>query len=182
MPGLFGEWRKKHRLIRENKELCKRYPFLIPWNRWSGKLITECQSGGRGYWPESPDAVPKYDWSYTEIDAMPEGWFNAFGIQMCEEIRKALIDDDDLNRWRIVQLKEKYGELRIYDNGHKRGSKIPEIIDKYSELSRHTCINCGKPATRITMGWISPYCDDCCPDGAMTVPVDEYLTEDDKIE
>ena len=24
-----------------------------------------------------------------------------------------------------------------------------------------TCIVCGKPATKMSTGWISPYCDDC---------------------
>lgn len=33
-------------------------------------------------------------------------------------------------------------------------------------LCERTCIVCGEPATRMTRGWICPYCDECCPDGA----------------
>ena len=165
--------------VNENKEknikLCARYPFLLPWNRWSGKVITEAQDGG--YWPGDPDAVPEYDYEYTELDSMPAGWRKAFGEEMCEEIRKALIEDDDLERWRIVQLKEKYGSLRIYDNGYKKGSRIPEIISKYENISMRTCVCCGRPATKITLGWISPYCDRCVPDGN-AVDIDEYYEED----
>lgn len=165
--------------MNENKEknikLCARYPFLLPWNRWSGKVITEAQDGG--YWPGDPDAVPEYDYEYTELDSMPAGWRKAFGEEMCEEIRKALIEDDDLERWRIVQLKEKYGSLRIYDNGYKEGSRIPEIISKYENISMRTCVCCGRPATKITLGWICPYCDRCVPDGN-AVDIDEYYEED----
>lgn len=95
------------RIQNQNKELCDRYPFLIPWNRFSGKLITEAKDGG--YWPGEPDKVPEYDYEYTELDDLPDGWRVAFGDQMCEEIREALIEDGDLDRYRVVQVKEKYG-------------------------------------------------------------------------
>lgn len=158
-----------------NRELCERYPFLIPWNRWSGMLITEAENGG--FYPGNQEAVPEYDWEYTELDAMPTGWRKAFGEQMCEEIREALTEVGDLDRWRIVQLKEKYGGLRLYDNGYKASSRIPQIIDKYERISARTCIVCGKPATRITTGWICPYCDDCCPD-ERSVAIEEWFEED----
>ena len=164
----------------ENKALCDRYPFLIPWNRWTGKLITEAKDGG--FFPGDPDTVPPYDYEFTEADDMPDGWWQAFGEQMCEELRTALIEDDDLDRWRIVQIKEKYGRLCVFDNGHKVGSRIPEIIDKYERVSERTCIVCGKPATRMTTGWISPFCDDCCINcgNGKSVPIDEYYGEDDE--
>lgn len=40
--------------------------------------ITEAQNGG--YWPGEPEAIPEYDYEYTELDSMPEGWRIAFGI------------------------------------------------------------------------------------------------------
>lgn len=159
---IFQERMERCRIIRENKDLCERYPFLIPWNRWSG------------------DPVPDYDYSYTELDNMPVGWRRAFGLRMCEDLRNALIDDNDLDRWRIVQLKEKYGSLRLYDNAHKKDSQVPFIINKYEDLSMRTCIQCGAPATRMTTGWISPYCDKCCPSWN-SVPIDEYFKEDEGI-
>lgn len=72
-----------------NKYLCKTYPFLIPRNRWSGMRITGAQNGG--YWPGDPEAIPEYDYEYTELDSMPEGWRIAFGIEMCEEIKQELL-------------------------------------------------------------------------------------------
>lgn len=159
---------------KENKLLCERYPFLIPWNRWSGMRITEAQNGG--YWPGNPTAIPDYNYEYTELDNMPDGWLSAFGVQMCEEIREALIEDGDLDRYRVEQIKEKYGGLRWYDNGCKVGSRVHDIVRKYEYMSQETCIVCGKPATRITLGWISPFCDECCVNcgNGRSVSIEEY--------
>ena len=98
--------------------------------------------------------------SYTELDAMPDGWRKAFGIQMCKEIKKELKKYNYLYKYRIMQIKEKFGALRWYDNGSPNGCVYP-IINKYEALSERTCIVCGKPATKISKGWISPYCDNC---------------------
>ena len=169
------------RTKKENKALCERYPFLIPWNRWSGKLITDCAAGEDGYWPGNPESHPEYDYEYTELDDMPDGWDKAFGEKMCEEIGEALVEDGDLERWRIVQLKEKWGWLCIYDNGVKVGSRVHDIIRKYESMSGRTCIVCGAPATQVTTGWISPFCDECCINCGVgrSVPIDEYYREDD---
>lgn len=99
--------------------------------------------------------------TYTELDAMEPGWRKAFGIQMCEEIKQALKKHNYLYKYRITQIKEKFGTLRWYDEGAPK--EVHDIIDKYENLSWNTCCCCGKPATKITSGWISPYCDDCFP-------------------
>ena len=99
--------------------------------------------------------------SYTELDAMDDGWRKAFGIQMCKEIKKELKKHKFLYKYRIVQIKEKWGYLHWYDTGIPKDSSIYEIIRKYEDISSKTCIVCGKPATKMSTGWISPYCDDC---------------------
>lgn len=113
----------------------------------------------------------------TELDAMEPGWRKAFGIQMCKEIKKELKKYNFLYKYRIVQIKEKFGELRWYDSGIPENSKIWDITEKYSEISRKTCIHCGKPATKISTGWISPYCDDCIGDRSFT-EIDKNLFAD----
>ena len=155
----------------QNRALCERYPFLIPTNRWSGKRITEAADGG--YFPGSPDAVPEYDYEYTELDDMPDGWRIAFGEQLCEDLRAELEHSGAIDDYRIIQIKEKYGGLRWYDNGNTKEGY--GIISKYAALSERTCIVCGKPATKITTGWISPYCDECCPESEHTIPVDVWF-------
>lgn len=102
--------------------------------------------------------------TYTELDAMEPGWRKAFGIQMCKDIRKQLWKEGKLFKYRIMQIKEKWGELCWYD---ECGSKeVYEIIKKYEKLSRNTCIVCGEPATKISAGWISPFCDKHFPKGS----------------
>ena len=156
----------------QNRALCERFPFLIPSNRWSGKRINEAD--GRGYWPGAPEETPEWDYEYTELDDMPDGWRKAFGEQLCEELKAELVKAGALDDYRIVQIKEKFGTLRWYDNGNTEAGY--KIISKYEALSARTCICCGKPATRIATGWISPYCDDCCS-GERTIPIEEYFAE-----
>jgi len=100
--------------------------------------------------------------TYTELDAMEPGWRKAFGIQMCKDIRKQLLKEGNLFKYRILQIKEKWGELCWYD-AHS-STEIYKIIEKYEEISRNICIICGKPATKMSTGWICPYCDEHYPD------------------
>lgn len=110
--------------------------------------------------------------SYTELDDMPDGWRKAFGIQMCKEIKKALKKKKGaLRHYRIVQIKEKFGGLRWYDNTY--AEEIQAIIRKYEQISFRTCINCGEPAECISTGWISPYCNKCKIEGKTYVPIIE---------
>ena len=99
--------------------------------------------------------------TYTELDAMAPGWRKAFGKQLCDELKTQLKKDHYLYKYRITQIKEKWGYLHWYDNGHSQA--VYDIISKYEDISWNTCIHCGKPATKITSGWIYPYCDGCFP-------------------
>lgn len=125
-----------------NQKLIERFPFLMPRNRWTGEV------------PED------YDYSYTELDSMPDGWRKAFGEQMCEDIREELVHAEYLDQYRTSQIKEKYGTLCWYDFGCTE-RMLRDIIPKYEHLSARTCIRCGNPATKVSTGWISPYCDTC---------------------
>lgn len=100
--------------------------------------------------------------THTELDNMPRGWRKEFGLQMCEEIKQELKKHNYLYKYRIMQIKEKFGSLRIYDSGSPEGCIYP-IINKYESLSMKTCVNCGKPAKYMTTGWICPYCEECIP-------------------
>jgi len=110
--------------------------------------------------------------TYTELDAMEPGWRKAFGIQMCKDIRKQLWKEGNLFKYRITQIKEKWGELCWYDACSS--TEIYKIIEKYEEISRNTCIICGKPATKMSTGWICPYCDEHYPDSTKTSDDERY--------
>ncbi len=133
--------------IREyNRALVERYPWLgiKDYNDFDP------------YGENKPDS---YDWTW--LDDMPDGWRIAFGEQMCDEIQKELERVDFVDEYRIVQVKEKYGGLRWYTGGVPVNSKLDDIARKYEFLSENTCIKCGQPATWLSAGWISPYCNEC---------------------
>ncbi len=141
-----------------NKQLIEQYPFLMPYNIWTGKPLED------------------YNYEYTWLDEMPDGWRNAFGLQMCEEIKQALLKDGGeklLNEYKIDQIKEKFGYLRWYDSWAT--PKVQDIISKYETLSARTCIGCGKPATKISRGWICPWCDSCASEKLEDyIPISEF--------
>lgn len=131
-----------------NKELCERYPFLIPWKVRQG-------------------IIKDFNYDYTLLDWMEPGWREAFGIQMCEELREALIAADALERYQVTDVKEKYGELRWYSYGGTNSTH--EIEKKYLLLSRGICGRCGKPATHRGTAWVYPYCGECATPDAEEV-------------
>ena len=129
----------------ENRILCERYPFL--------KYHTQFGN----------DELIGYDYDFTYLDDMPKGWKKAFGIQMCEELRDMLLECDYLDKYRISQVKEKFGSLRWYDDGvpEKIYEKYTNWLIKYEKISAKTCIMCGEPGNLMRTGWIVPYCKDC---------------------
>lgn len=142
--------------IEKNKQLIERYPFLMPRNVWTDKIDED------------------YDYSYIRgISELPQGWENLF-LQMCEEIRQPLIDNNYLEKFRFSQIKEKYGSGRFYHNGAPE--EVNKIIYKYENACGRTCGLCGAPATKISGGWIFPYCDNC----AEKYPRNKFYPIDDE--
>jgi len=105
------------------------------------------------------------DANYEWLFLIPEGWVQIAQqmIEECEAINPS---------YQIEDLKEKWGELRVvsyikdYNDTEwllpaSNDKEIEEIENKYIEQSRKTCCICGKSATKISTGWICPYCDDC---------------------
>lgn len=101
--------------------------------------------------------------THTELDSMPNGWRKAFGIQMCKELKKELKKVKFLHKYRVLQIKEKYGVLCWYSNF--TSVNVDKIIMKYEYISKYTCITCGCPATCYTPieCWEAPYCDEHFP-------------------
>lgn len=126
-----------------NKSLIKKYPWLYPRYKWSGEKVKD------------------YDYSFTELDAMPNGWREAFGELLCEEIQEELEKYNFVDEYSIAQIKEKFGGLRWYDNGVPSGCKVHEIIENYSILSEYICEYCGELDVPSTDGWITSICKNC---------------------
>ena len=143
----------------ENKKLIEKYPWLDPRRGISDEDILNAFNDN-------------YNYSYTILDDMPNGWNYTFGEQMCEEIAQALKEDNiPLKDYRVLEVKEKYGTLHWYDFGGN--SKIDKIIDKYENLSKTICANCGLPSKYCSKGWILYLCENCFNEsGGIGVPVE----------
>ena len=118
--------------------LCLKYPFLKIGGATKNKKFfqTSC-------------------WYYSLYD----GWRKAFGKALCDELKEALKRYGMLKSYVITDLKEKYGELTIYDDGAP--GEVHDIILKYGYISERTCIVCGRRAKYVTRGWVEAYCEDC---------------------
>ena len=124
----------------ENKNLIERYPFLLPQHSLSGTRSTGFES--------------------TILDDMPVGWRAAFGKDICKEIMDELIRNNCVGSYHILQIKEKYGELRWYSQGGTERIHR-EIVPKYEKMSHRICIQCGRPATLVSKSWVAPWCNAC---------------------
>lgn len=153
-----------------NKELIDKYPWL--YIRRDYDFDTDTYSI-----PENPD------YKCTWLDAMPDGWRKAFGEMMVEEIDNELRKHDFVDKFEILEVKEKYGELRMYCGGAPR--EVHRIIQKYEVISRNVCMVCGKPDVHIREdGWIWPQCRECYEkDDYHHLPYEEvvYIDEDPNI-
>lgn len=130
--------RRKAEKLR-NKKLIARYPWIRPvdwnWNR-----------------------IKSY--SFTMYDDVPEGWRRAFGRIMLEDYREVLLRHGFINEFQWIQVKEKYGTLRLYSNGAP--DEVLELEHKYDYVSGHICINCGRiNVPTLTDGWVEPLCREC---------------------
>ncbi len=128
-----------------NYFLVKRYPFLKPSCGWDTNMIYNSPSY-------------KYRYQDTWIDCVPRGW-RKIVFSMCKELKRAIKELEHPEDYKIHQVKEKFGKLCWYTEGGNQNTR--DIEQKYENLSTHICINCGKPATKTTAGWITYVCNDC---------------------
>lgn len=137
------------------KTLTEEYPYLLPKSMTTGEVY------------------PDYDYTYIvgEYD-LPEGWLKLF-LQCCEDIKEPLSRAGDLDKFRFMQVKEKYGSLRMYTNGATK--EVHDILDKYEFLSQQVCCVCGKPAAVMTYGWICPYCAEHVMDSRTNIDDSELI-------
>ena len=91
-----------------------------------------------------------------------EGWYSLIKpiIDYIEEYNKDKSDDDKIV---IMQIKEKFGGLRIYTNFHT--GKLYDMINHAEDESYHVCEMCGsREDMGQTRGWITSICKSCVTD------------------
>lgn len=97
---------------------------------------------------------------------VPKGWYGLID-EFCNDVEfyaDALHIKDKIE---FVQIKEKYGELRIYYQMFIEDAEVEDTIDMliadYNERARYTCAECGEKAVVRTVDYILPWCESCAP-------------------
>lgn len=122
----------------QRQQLINKYPYLQVRNVWTGDIIDTHEIAGE----------------YS----LPEGWFRLF-LLTCNEIYPILCQHNFLHEFYFLDIKEKYGTMRIYTSGAPE--QVLNIIDLNSAFSEYVCQRCGSRATLQTTDWIASYCDHC---------------------
>ena len=86
------------------------------------------------------------------INNMGDGWF-----KIIDELSAAIVKLD--KNVKASQVKEKYGTLRFYTDGHT--DEVDKLIDEAEAKSVVTCEVCGKPGKMRGKSWLSIRCDSC---------------------
>ncbi|MEO9786628.1 MAG: hypothetical protein ABJF67_03340 [Aurantimonas coralicida] len=93
----------------------------------------------------------------TAYDVSPPPGWDALVEALLKRIHDSL-DSEAREAFRVSQIKEKYGELRVYHNGD---DEVEAMVDEATETSRRTCQICGEPG-KITnnKGWVAALCEE----------------------
>lgn len=153
-------------------ELLKKYPFLKH----------------RKFWEQNPTDVYDNDKDNIEHNKYKiwdnTGWEDLWKNRYLSRLFKLYDtwDDETKSRFYITDIKEKYGNLRIYTSFSTRDNLESIAMD----LSKYTCAECGKePRTEdgkrviwTTGGWITNLCRDCVRKYVLENAVGELPEED----
>ena len=188
-----------------NTELVERYPFLILRNAWTGQVIDNYDPEKHGtYLDDMPEGwkiafgeqlceelrTELIKWNFldkyyiTQVKEKYGGlcWYDCptpVGTYS-EDYIEIPVEDFDSDLYSYQEYYRDYDGKKYRLHRYIDRCKISDIINKYTELSYRTCCVCGKPATKISKGWICPYCDDCFDkyhSGQSYWTVEEYLYE-----
>jgi hypothetical protein len=89
-----------------------------------------------------------------------DGWYDAIdgGSQLIQEY----LDKKPDMVVKVGQIKEKFGEMRFYVDGHV-DEYINEIINTIEESANNTCERCGCYCDKKLnkAGWLKTMCDTC---------------------
>jgi hypothetical protein len=123
-----------------DEELCRKYPMLYAQRRRRAQETCMC-------------------WGFDCGDGW-KGIIDAASARL-EEINRSIPDDQP--KVEAVQVKEKFGGLRIYTGSvpSSRYDEIRAIIGEAEGKSLETCESCGKPGGLRGGSWVFTMCDDC---------------------
>jgi hypothetical protein len=118
------------------------------------------------------DLRETFEEEVKELNIMYDGWVNSFIPQLKNELFDLL--GSYVEQFNVLEIKEKFGSLRIYWGFDIDGLKdeyvedieelyenIENLLRKYEDISSKTCIVCGEPGVMRDDYWMTPWCDKC---------------------
>ena len=108
------------------------------------------------------------------VNCLPNGWRGTFINGLVRDLY-AVLGPYYASHFIVLDIKEKYGELRLYwdwdeemnyngdilEAAHKY-DKVEEVIEKYTKKSIHTCTQCGRQENVRVDAYIGlPLCKHC---------------------
>lgn len=85
-----------------------------------------------------------------------DGWYDL--VKEFSQKVSDLILQYDLEGIYPIQIKEKWGVLRVYMNVYN--DKIAELVDEYQDKSFKICEQCGKEGSLRNGSWVRVFCED----------------------
>ena len=110
-----------------------------------------------------PYLFNKDDTPYDFANDVGDGW-EKLCIRTFGKIFDAYAEHAaDSSCFSLIQIKEKFGGLRIYLGGMKAGlfEDVHNIVSNAEDESYTICEVCGKPGKPRQGGWIKTLCDEC---------------------
>ena len=88
-----------------------------------------------------------------------DGWFDILW-RLCEDLEPLAAEFERKSgcQFEILQVKEKFGGLRVYVND--ANDAIRQRLEDAQQESLRTCEVCGQPGKRCEAGWIRTLCDE----------------------
>ena len=87
---------------------------------------------------------------------LPAGW-----LGILRELVKSVADLPEASTMKIVQVKEKFGTLRVYYEGTD-SQRVRWLVAGAENSSASTCRMCGKPRyVRRSTAWFQAVCSEC---------------------
>ena len=116
---------------------------------------------GQGYEMELSEVGTSW---FDNLDTWCPGWIGII-TEFADRVTN-LLNDHIEAKITILQIKEKYGELRFYASAESEDEefhdRFNELMDDLEDASKITCMRCGNNDTAKTRPrWDITYCDDC---------------------
>jgi hypothetical protein len=116
----------------------------------TGELIDMNQENRKKLYERFPKFFPK---KFFDL-SIGDGWFQLF-YDLCEDIHAIVKDEEFI----FLQVKEKFGYLRIYSVGSGKNAEIEYLIQQAENKSGEICEVCGDKGISRHNSWIKILCD-----------------------